>query len=291
MLSSLPSGTCVRWFGPKFVLPVGACVATCFILLAGSTGLYQDTTAAAIDPTTETTSQITYCVAVLGIGFGFGFYFVGQHTFMSSTVSAKSRGLAFAVTGGTWRIGGIFFPLIAGFLGSVLGLSLAILALAVFPVLSGFLIVLCMPARVADTSTTPPPPAAPPPATATAATRNRQNCCTLAYQFRDKLFRVGTFVAFLSIVRSGREILIPLVGLHLNQDIVNISIGSTSSYICGVCMFPLSGLTMDRYGRRVSGSLSVFIFGIGLIVLGSAESYESFIAGCSIMGLGNGLSR
>ena len=318
MASSLPSGICVGWYGPKRVLPIGAFIAMCSVLLAGSTGwiytlppVYNatnainatstetTTSASASDSNSQAAAQIIYIVSVLGVGFGFGFYFIGQHTFMSTTVATKSRGLAFACTGGTWRIGGIFFPIISGFLGKNLGLRLSILTLAVFPVLAGTLIVICMPSRSVYRSRTDSIDSIvetkkekehQKQAQKKKKKRTKKNCCTLAYQFRSKLFRVGTFVALLSIVRSGREILIPLVGLHLKQDIVNISIGSTASYVCGVSMFPLSGFIMDRFGRKVSGSIAVFIFGIGFTLLGSSISFETFIAGCSVMGLGNGLS-
>jgi MFS family permease len=109
-------------------------------------------------------------------------------------------------------------------------------------------------------------------------------------EFRSQLLSVGTFSALLAVVRSGRTILIPLVGLSLQLDIVSISLGVTASFVCGVCMFPFSGIIMDRFGRRVNGSISLLIFGCGLVLLGFARTFDSFVAAAALCGLGNGFS-
>ena len=320
LVTSVNAGTFIGLFGYKKSASLGAFIVMLSYLLAGSTGYYsteplvynatimqgntlQGNTTTSLNhvelPTDIIVAQVVYCLAAAFIGIGFTFYYLGQHTLISSRVADSSRGKAFAFTGGFWRISGIFFPLIAGGLGASLGLHVALMLFSLVPVVAGVLVLTCwpkVPSSSSSTATAAPTAAAPTTPTPTPATTNAptqtkpKSCCQIMVEFRSQLFQVGSFSALLSVVRAGRTILIPLVGLSLNLNIVSISVAVTASFVCGVCMFPFSGLIMDRFGRRVNGSISLTIFGCGLVSLGFAQNVESFVASAALCGLGNGFS-
>ena len=304
LVTSVNAGTFIGLFGYKKSASLGAFIVMLSYLLAGSTGYYsteplvynatimqgntlQGNTTSPNNfmwPTDIIVAQVVYCLGAAFIGVGFTFYYLGQHTLISSSVADSSRGKAFAFTGGFWRISGIFFPLVAGGLGATLGLHVALMLFSLVPVVAGVLAFTCWP-----TVTTPATSNAP--TTTNAPTQTKpKSCCQIMVEFRSQLFQVGSFSALLSVVRAGRTILIPLVGLSLNLDIVSISVAVTASFVCGVCMFPFSGLIMDRFGRRVNGSISLTIFGCGLVLLGFAQNVDSFVASAALCGLGNGFS-
>ena len=312
MAASIPAGTFIGTFGYKKSAYLGATVLMLSFLLAGSTGFYSlpmkfnatslPSTRSSLPPLPSNVfiAQVVYCVAAVFIGVGFAFYYVGQHTLISSSVASSSRGRAFSFVGGFWRISGILFPLIAGGLASTVGLRAALLLFAMVPVTAGLLAALCWPLPMQS----PPLPlpifssSSSTAATTTTTTTKmlqqqtarKASCCKILIDFKKELFQVGTFTAFLAIVRHGRHILIPLVGIAMNFDVLSISLALTTTFVCAVSIFPMSGYIMDKWGRRVNGSMSVTILGTGLAVLGLSTNFEVYIASCVLMGFGNGLS-
>ena len=104
------------------------------------------------------------------------------------------------------------------------------------------------------------------------------------------LFSVGLFSLFLQLVRSARNVLLPLTAAELGCSVSQLGAITSVSFACGVVTFPLSGIIMDKYGRRTNASLALLLFGIAFFLLGFAEDFLFlFIVGI-IAGLGNGMS-
>ncbi len=323
LLLSSHAGSFVRGYGYKAAFWLGAFLLIISVLVAGATGWLappdglrfgpasggMNATAAEIADDdgagaaaaannatayTEWTVRVTtfaeivFTLCMAGAGAGYAFYFVSQLTWMTAHVVPSQRGLAFAFVGGTHRFAGILYPLIVAALSEVMALRAVFLVIAVLPLVAATLSAFLLPRE--DRRHVSAPSGG---AQVLARPRSQsytQGVCQTAYQFRFDLLQVGVFVFLLMTIRSGREILIPLIGLHLELSVVDISTAVSASYICGTAMFPLSGLIMDRLGRKVAAGVSLLGLSGGFVVLAFAASGPVLVAGGALCGLGNGLS-
>lgn len=91
-------------------------------------------------------------------------------------------------------------------------------------------------------------------------------------------------------VRSGRLVVVPLIGdqLGLSPTAVGalIAVGTGADLL----LFPLAGHVMDRYGRLASMVPAFGLLGVGLFVLAAAETTSMVVVAGIIMGVGNGMS-
>ena len=334
LMSSVPAGSFVSRFGYKHAIATGSVAMAAMSVVVGATGymgvprndsnlLTRATTSNASaflvsspspsplppllsSPSPSLISErgspigifVVSFICVFGVGLGYGLNFIGMHTFLSGNVAKHRRGAAFSCHGGTFRLAGIAFPLIAGAFGSALGLPNALMLTAVFPLAAAALTAAFLPAPLPPSSTTqekeqvvgkevdskviPLPPQRSP---------RCWSACQLVWDFRRALLSVGVFVTLLSLVRAGREILIPLIAIEQGLGISEISYAQSVSYICGSSMFPLSGIIMDRFGRKRNAAISLCIFALGLVVLSLADgSFGMLVLGSATVGLGNGIS-
>ena len=318
LLSSVPAGIFVKRFGYKNGVVTGALAMSFACLAAGLTGYMRrggelamtytehanmSNAAPSAAPTLPAADIpysifVVYFLSVFVIGLGYGLYFIGQHTFLSSSVAQHRRGLAFSCHGGTFRVAGIVFPLIAGGFGSFLPLHNVLLLTTMFPLVSSLLTLTFLPvpedkqAKKASDGRVVEDGGANEKMLQRSSQKKSGHCtfCHILWHFRKELTTVGIFVTLLSLVRAGREILIPLIVIEQGLGISEISYAQSISYFCGASMFPLSGILMDRCGRKVSASTSIIVFACGLVVLSQSSNYAVLVAGSAIVGIGNGIS-
>ena len=66
----------------------------------------------------------------------------------------------------------------------------------------------------------------------------------------------------------------------------------SAGYLCESSFFWMSGILMDRFGRKVSGFIAMLIMASGFLVLGFGSNLSPavFVAVC-VVGFGNSFSR
>lgn len=81
------------------------------------------------------------------------------------------------------------------------------------------------------------------------------------------LFTVGTYCMFLSIVRSARVLIIPLIALSIGLSKTNVGLMTAISFGINTLFCSIGGYVIDRHGRRFSGILAIFIMAFAFVHL------------------------
>jgi len=99
---------------------------------------------------------------------------------------------------------------------------------------------------------------------------------------------VGFVILALSILRTAREVIIPLWGESLGLPVSQIGIAMSLGAAFDLLLFLPAGIISDRRGRRASLTLCLSLFSLGLLLLLPAKGFALFIAAGILVGIGNG---
>lgn len=262
LISDLPSGMALRKLGQRRAMIVG------FITLAFSTlALFW----------TRSTPEVFLCRLLSGMGFSI--LGVARHAYIAENAALEIRGRAVALFGGVNRIGRFSGPALGGLIGSALSLRVPFL-------FAGGLIGLALIVVLFKMPQTP-----------VSQTRLdhalkpylRELWATAGSHYR-VLTTVGAGLLFAQMVRTGRDILIPLYGADaLGLGVAQIGwISSLASAIDMLLFYPV-GMIMDRYGRKFAIVPSFFVQGIGLGLIPLTTGFNGLAVIAGLIGFGNGL--
>jgi MFS family permease len=91
------------------------------------------------------------------------------------------------------------------------------------------------------------------------------------------------------LMRSGRHLLIPLIGHAIGLDAATIGLIFSISAAIDMLLFYPVGAAMDRFGRKSVGVPCMTLFAIGLALLSYADSFATLLGISLLLGLANGL--
>jgi MFS family permease len=100
---------------------------------------------------------------------------------------------------------------------------------------------------------------------------------------------LGTGIMALSMVRSARQVILPLWCEMLGMDASAVSLVYALSMGIDMSLFFVGGLIMDRFGRVWVAVPSMIVLGIGLNWLAFADHRGAVVTAAILLGLGNGL--
>lgn len=194
-------------------------------------------------------------------------------------VPAELRGRALAGVGGALRVGMLIGPVLGGAIAERVGTpTLFILRSVAF---AGGMV-----AFITGTATM---------VLSTAAPQKRRTPLTAVADVwndlrgrRRAVLTVGLAILILSILRSSREIILPLWGSHVGFSPGQIGVAMSIGAAFDLLLFFPAGIISDRWGRRTAAGLCLGIFSVGLFAILPAYTYLAFIAAASLIGFGNG---
>ncbi|MFN2198219.1 MAG: MFS transporter [Anaerolineales bacterium] len=212
-------------------------------------------------------------------GMGFSVFGVSRHAYIAENAVIGVRGRAVALFGGINRIGRFSGPAIGGMIGSALSLRAPFLIMGLLISIALFLVILMVPR--------------------TRATQFREQGSLKSYvqqlwstakdQYRI-LTTVGAGQLFAQMVRTGRDVLIPLYGADvLGLDVAQIGWISTFASAIDMTLFYPVGMVMDRWGRKYAIVPSFLVQGIGLALIPLTTGFLGLAAVGGLIGFGNGL--
>lgn len=134
---------------------------------------------------------------------------------------------------------------------------------------------------------TPPPGAADAGAAPAPATRTTPERTRTAVDHRATAV-VALAMTCLQLLRTNRNVLVPLWGTHLGMSEALISATFATGALLDVAMFLPSGRWMDRYGRLAGILPSLLIMGASIVVTVVWTTPVGFVVGTCLMGFGNG---
>ncbi|MFC1996714.1 MFS transporter [Chloroflexota bacterium] len=212
-------------------------------------------------------------------GVGFSIFGVSRHAYIAESAVIGVRGRAVALFGGVNRIGRFSGPAIGGMIGSAISLRAPILITGGLLTVA-FLFVILMVPRTHATQIREQ---------GSLKTYVRQLWSTAKDQYRI-LTTVGAGQLFAQMVRTGRDVLVPLYGSDiLGLDVAQIGWISTIASAIDMTLFYPVGMIMDRWGRKFAIVPSFLVQGIGLALIPLTGGFIGLAVVAGIIGFGNGL--
>ena len=105
------------------------------------------------------------------------------------------------------------------------------------------------------------------------------------------LFTAGTFSHLIQVIRSSRDVIIPLKAQDHGLSADQMGYVVAAGFFVDSVAFPLAGILMDGYGRKYAGIPSTLIMGMGFLALGlNTGLLTALIIATAVIGAGNGLS-
>ena len=259
MIADMPVGMLLERLGRRRMMLAGA-----GMVALSSLGLWQ----AHVFP-----ELVAY--RVVG-GVGSAFWGISRLAFVADAVPLATRGRALSTFGGVQRIGTFIGPAAGGFIGAAFGLAAPFFAAG----LLGLAAVAVSAIFVRETR-----------AAAIAGHRARWTAMrtVLRRQYKD-LLGAGAAQVFAQMIRSGRQLIVPLYG----AEVLGLGVGAVGtivsiSALVDMSLFWPAGMLMDRLGRKFASIPSFVVMAAGMAMIPLAGSYIGLLAATTVMGLGNGL--
>lgn len=260
ILGDLPAGVLLRRVGQRRLMLIGlACIALCGLAMS--------------------TAQALWMLILYGLleGIGSALWNISRHAYLTDAAPAGQRGRAIATFGGIFRTGNLVGQAVGGLLAAWLGMRAPFAVYAVIAVVT-----MLFPALFGVDG-----------AHHQAHKAGHDHGVNLWHVIRDNykvLLSAGVGQLFAQMIRSGRNIVVPLYGadvLGLSVERVGL-VMSISSTIDALMFFP-AGHIMDRFGRKYAYVSCFLIQGIGMALIPFTTSFTLLAFATSLIGFGNGL--
>ncbi len=205
-------------------------------------------------------------------GAGSSGWILSRQTFLTHATDAPTRGKAMALFGGTTRTAFLVGPVVAGVIAQVAGFATAFLVSGIVTAVGVLPLLLWRKAVERDLR----------------PSSSHLERPSLRPYVRS-LALAGTGQVLVIAVRSGRFVVLPLVGIAvgLSESEVGFLIGLSG--LADLLLFPVSGFLMDRFGRLFAIVPAFTLMGVGLFLLAAANTGATVTAAAIVIGIGNGL--
>ena len=259
VLADLPTGVILERIGRRPMMLLGAGLVTLSYLGLAQAHVYPE--------------LIVYRLAG---GVGTAFWGLSRLAFVTDVVPLASRGRSLSAFGGIQRIGTFVGPAAGGLVATAFGLS------------ASFLVAGALGAVALGVSATFVPETR-----AAVRVGHRARWRTMAEvvrrQYRD-LLGAGAAQVFAQMIRSGRQLIVPLYGATvLGLDVAEVGAIVSIAALVDMSLFLPAGLLMDRLGRKFASIPSFLVMAVGMALLPLAGGYVGLLAATVVIGLGNGL--
>jgi MFS family permease len=258
MVFDVPAGVAASRFGDRRTLIAGALAIVVVGIGSG---------------TSHTVAQLAIFTFLFGAGNAV--FQVGRLAYISEIAPVQHRGRVISLMGGTNRVATFISPIAGGFLAKAFGLPAAFFLQAVAGASAAVLIYFV----VHGNEIVP---------LQSEHSVYRRVGGTLS-RHRGSFLTWGLAVITLQVIRSGRQILIPLWGDHVGLDVAAIGLVVGLSAGIDMLLFYPVGYVMDHFGRKWVAVPSLVVLSIGLAMIPLARNFQVLLLVGILTGLGNGL--
>ena len=209
-------------------------------------------------------------IAMMVIGAMSATYGLARHGYLAEHVPFEQRARAFSLMGGMFRGGYLIGPLIGSAVIYVWGVHAVYFVAIVASLLSALVLYRSPSDERAD-----------------ATEIEKISTFKTLYRNRGKLATAGAAVASVSILRTVRQIGLPLWGIYIGMHP-----GTTSLFIgiagaLDFALFYVSGQIMDRFGRRWALIPTLIGMSLALVALTTVTNQTAFLIVALIFSLAN----
>ena len=258
MVLDVPAGYAAARLGDKYTMLIGVS------LMAITGGL-----------ASQANSPAALAAAAFLFGGAMATWMIARLTHLSEAVPAHQRGKAISTMAGLQRLGNLIGPVISGIIALQFGFEFVFTGISIIATFTFFMVIFFVPANKKSHHDDSP------------------NIVKLVPHILRTHLRIfataGVAVLFLTVLRSGRQLLIPLWGESLGLDVSDIGLIMGSAAAIDMTMFPVAGYIMDNLGRRHAAISCLTILSLGIFLVPLTTDFSSLALAAMVAGLGNGL--
>ena len=269
VIAPLPIGQLVARIGERAALIVGGLISIGAIV-GSLIAAWPDGSSA-----TASWAPVLFCASILVMTLGDITWDLGRQTYIADEVPLHLRARAMSLFGGTLRVGRILGPLIGAVLITLAGPAAAFLVHLVAAIAGLMLITIFVPPRLAVPASSPGEEPADPPARG---------------EVLRPLLLVGAAVLVLTLVRTNRDLLLPLLGNEFGHPEAVVSLVFAVAAVVELAFIVPAGTLMDRYGRAAVLVPCLALMGVGYLLGGLAATVAGLVAISLVFAVGNGLA-
>jgi MFS family permease len=268
VIGPLPTGQLVARLGERTALVIGGTVSVVAIVgclvaaLAGTGGAV------------PAWAPVLFCAGVLVMSLGDLTWDLGRQTYLADEVPVHLRARAMTLFGGTMRVGRIIGPLLGAGVITVAGAPAAFVVHLVAAVVSLGLVIGFVPPRIVA-------PAHPAEADVDPGPSRRD--------VLGPLLLVGIAVLVLTVARTNRDLLLPLLGHSFGHTEAVVSLVFAVAAVAELAFILPAGTLMDRFGRAAVLVPCLVLMGVGFLLAPLAASLSGFVGISLVVAVGNGL--
>ena len=258
MVLDVPAGYAAARLGDKYTMLIGVS------LMAITGGL-----------ASQANSPAALAAAAFLFGGAMATWMIARLTHLSEAVPAHQRGKAISTMAGLQRLGNLIGPVISGIIALQFGFEFVFTGISIIATFTFFMVIFFVPVNKKSHHDDSP------------------NIVKLVPHILRTHLRIfataGVAVLFLTVLRSGRQLLIPLWGESLGLDVSDIGLIMGSAAAIDMTMFPVAGYIMDNLGRRHAAISCLTILSLGIFLVPLTTDFSSLALAAMVAGLGNGL--
>ncbi|HEU5329089.1 MAG TPA: MFS transporter [Thermomicrobiales bacterium] len=210
-------------------------------------------------------------------GAGTALWALSRHAYITDVTQPAQRGRSIAVFGGINRAGSLLAPALGGALGKLFGLGAPFIVAGILAAGTAGIAFIFVPETGGSSQFK-------------AGHKMRWGLVRgmLRTNWRD-ISAAGSAQVFAQIIRSGRQLVIPLYGSAIGLDVLTVGGIVSAAAALDVSMFLPAGFLMDRFGRKVAAVPSFLVMALGMLLVARAADYQGLLLAASVIGFGNGL--
>ncbi|MCA0296583.1 MAG: MFS transporter [Actinobacteria bacterium] len=214
-----------------------------------------------------------FCASILVMALGDLTWDLGRQTYIADEVPPHLRARAMTLFGGTMRVGRIIGPLLGAAAITLAGPAAAFLVHLVGAGAGLVLIIRFVPPRLASPVHAEHVEATPPP--------------------RGTVLRplvlVGLAVLVLTVARTNRDLLLPLLGNEFGHPEAVVSLVFAVAAAVELAFILPAGWLMDRFGRAAVLVPCLALMGVGYLIAALSATVPGFVVVSLVFAVGNGL--
>jgi MFS family permease len=257
LLFDVPAGMLVARFGDKPVLLGGL-----GLILSGLVLL------------SLTTAPWALGLAALALGTGHAAWMLGRQSYLADICAPHELGRAIAAMAGLQRGGALIGPVAGGVLAGIAGYPVAFIVGALGAIVAA-VTVMAFARDVAHADTR--------------GDVGFGGTLRVLREQRYVLATAGSSALVLQLMRTTRQLLVPLFGEAVGLGVTTIGWIYSLSSVVDIALFYPSGVLADRWGRKWSAVPSMALYSLGLALLPLSTSFYSLLAAAVLLGLANGI--
>ena len=257
MISDVPAGYAAARVGDKTTMMTGVTLMALVALLAS-----------------QCTSPLQLAFAAFLFGGSMATWMLARLTHISESIHVSQRGKAIATMAGLQRFGNLIGPISSGIIADQFGFKYVFICVSVIASVALVLVIYNVKQNRSGATAESPSMIAVVP--------------HILSNHRKVFATAGLSVLCLTILRSGRQLLVPLWVESLRLNTRDIGLIVSCAAAVDMTMFIPVGYTLDNLGRKYAGVPCMAIMALAMFLLPLSDSFLTLLLASMLAGLGNG---